>query len=128
MKNKRLLWAIGAFLVFFVFPAFFAWNFVIGPALEANAKYKALVGKPETDVITALGQPKYRETAAEVKKNGVDFPWRKSGFLPLPERPATKEVLLYFASDATAGEKAVAVYIFIGNDDRVEGIDFAGTG
>ena len=128
MKTKRIWIAVGLAFIFLIFPLALTWNFVIGPAMDASQRFQRLIGKQESEVIATLGQPYARESAADVKKNGVDYPWRAKGYLPLPEDPVHKEVLLYFAGKETKGERAVGVYIFIGNVDQVESIAFAGAG
>ena len=128
MKTKRVWLWVGIASIFLCFPLLLTWNFVVGPAMDASRRFESLIGKPESEVIATLGAPPFRESAAEVKKNGVDKPWRANGFLPIPEDPVHKEVLLYFAGKETRGERAVGVYIFIGDDARVESIAFAGAG
>lgn len=126
MKNKRWIWAIGLFLFFIGLPAFLTWNFLVAPVLENTAIYHGLIGKPESEVIARLGQPSFRVSAGEAKEKGVDYPWRKKGYLPVPERPVSNLVLLYERDDSKMDRAPIAVYVFIGKDDRVEGVDFAG--
>ena len=126
MKSKRWLWVTGLLLCFVGLPAFLTWNFLVAPVLENTALYRGLIGKPESEVISRLGQPAFRVSAAEAKQKGMDYPWRKQGFMPVPDRPVTKLVLLYRRGDSSVDRAPLAVYVFVGNDDRVEGVDFAG--
>src|SRR4051794_29298042 len=121
MKNKRLLATVGLLFIFIVLPMFLAWNFVLGPVLDTTSRFRALLGKPKSDVIAALGEPEFRVTADSAKKHGVDFSWHDMGYQPVPDRPVHKEVLLYRMKDRSPDTTAFAVYIFISNDDRVEG-------
>lgn len=126
MKNNRRLGIIGLLVVFIGFPAFLAWNFLIGPVLETTQRYRSLVGKPESEAIAQLGQPQFRVSAGEAKEKGIDYPWRDKNYEPVPDRPVSKLVLLYEPNRGDKSKTPFAIYVFIDGQDRVEGIDFAG--
>jgi hypothetical protein len=123
VRRRRLWLAAGVMFFFFCFPAFLAWNFLLGPMLTWRDQYTQLIGKPEADVTALLGPPKFRLSPNEVKEKGIDFPWRDMRYQPVPERSVHRVVLLYTVPHMSW----LAAYVFIGNDDRVEAIDFAGT-
>lgn len=123
MKDKERakgcwIWAGVAFIIFGL-PAFMAWNFLLAPMMEFNLNFKNIVGEPEAKLVAELGPPTYKMSKKEVEGQGIDAPWRKMGFLPLPERKVTNEVLLYRHLDH-------AVYVFIDPKGNVEAVDFAG--
>lgn len=124
--RRRGLWIVVILVVFLGLPAFLAWNFLIGPILESTTRYRALIGQPESQAIRVLGEPLHRETAAQVKDKGIDYPWRDKHYVPIPERPVHREVWLYEERDRSGDPMPFALYVFIGEDGRVEAIDMAG--
>jgi hypothetical protein len=124
MKNKWLT-IVGLLFIFVILPLFLAWNFILAPVLQINDQFRRLLGKPEAEVVTTLGKPTFRISPEKARKQGIDFPLRDRGFLPVPDRPIHKEVFLYIEKGKTTG-KDFAVYIFIDGDGRVEAVDFAG--
>jgi hypothetical protein len=127
MKSKRWVFPLVLVLVVLVLPAFIAWNFILAPVLETNARFKALIGKPESDAVRLLGEPTFRVTGELAKRKGIDYPWRDKGYQPVPDRPVHKEVLLYERSDRSVDPRSFAIYIFVAEDNRVEAVEFAGT-
>ncbi len=125
VRGKRWPWIVGLIVLFIGLPAFLAWNFVLGPVMEATNRYKGLIGRTEGEVVAELGQPAFRVSPNEAKEKGIDYPWRAKGYQPVPERPIHKVALLYEPSRAR-NSTAFPIYVFIGDDDRVEAIDPTG--
>jgi hypothetical protein len=125
MKNKNWLLVAGLLVAFLGLPLFLAWNFILAPVLQINDQFSRLIGKPESEAVAALGEPAYRISPEQAKLKGIDFAIKERGFLPTPDRPIHKEVLLYVRRAKTTG-KDFAVYLFLADDGRVEAVDFAG--
>src|SRR5512135_1852400 len=117
--KKRWIWILGILLVFIGLPAFLAWNFFLAPVLELNARYRALIGKTEAQVVADLGPPKFRVSPEEARQNGIDYHWREMKYQPVPDRVIHKAVLLFEPHGRSADTTPFAVYIFVGDDGRV---------
>lgn|GEM_PF-6346562 len=124
--GRRWPWIVGLLVVFIGLPVFLAWNFILGPTIEATSYYKSLIGKTESAVIADLGQPDFRVSAQEAKEKGIDFPWRNRQYEPIPDRPIHNLVLLY-EPHRTKNSTPFPIYVFIGADGRVEAIDPTGS-
>ena len=97
--------------------SFFNWV-LPGPRMQRLAK--SMIGKPESEVLRTLGTPRYVLIANDLKGRTVDFPWKGMKFVPVPDRPIRKKVLLY-------SEMSWAAYIYIDEHGIVEHVATAAT-
>jgi hypothetical protein len=122
MKGKRWLTVLGILFIFIGVPVFLAWNFMLAPMLEWRRTMQALIGMSQDQVRTALGKPKFVLTPDQIKKDGIDSPWREMQYVPVPDRPPHGPVWLY-EEKTQAGWRGL--YVFFSADGRVEAIDSA---
>jgi hypothetical protein len=89
-----------------------------GRRLERTAR--AMIGRHEADLLTALGPPKHIVHADTPGGGPVEFPSEYLHFLPVPRRPVRDRVLLY-------SEFNLAVYVYIDSRGIVEHVAVAAT-
>lgn len=78
---------------------------VLAPGLVLKHKAAQLIGAPEADVIAELGTPDSVITAQNVAQHPSSR-WLAEGWAPVPARPVTNKVLVYYSMLAGA-----AVYL-----------------
>ena len=79
-----------------------------------------MIGRPESELIEALGQPQHIVSAATLVGRSVDYPWKDMNFVPVPNHPVRNKVLLY-------SKLNVAIYVYVDERGIVEYVAIAGT-
>ena len=90
------------------------------PLRQFEAKARSMIGRPETELIAALGQPEHIVAATTLAGRTVDYPWKGMHFVPVPERPVRNKVLLY-------SKLNVGLYIYVDENGVIEYVAVAGT-
>ncbi len=91
-----------------------------GPARNMERTARAMIGRPEADLVKALGQPHYVVSSDTLAGRTVDYPWKGMNFIPVPNRPVRNKVLLYSWSN-------VAFYVYVDESGIIEYVAVAGT-
>ncbi len=118
--RKYIAWGAGLFvLLIFWLSAAVVWD-VVGKYRALSNNAKTTIGKPEAEVYAVMGQPKHVIDKVGARGETLNEPWKSMNFRAYPERTNTNKVLLYMKG-------WTAVYIFVGEDGRVEAIETAGT-
>ena len=79
-----------------------------------------MIGRPEAELIEALGQPRHVVSSATLAGRTVDYPWKGMNFVPVPDRPVRNKVLLYSRLN-------VAIYVYVDESGIIEHVAVAGT-
>jgi hypothetical protein len=113
--------AIGVALVAlaFLFLAAIKW-IAWTPTRNWESTARAMVGRPEAELILELGQPHHVVSSATLAGRTVDYPWKGMNFLPVPDRPVRNKVLLY-------SKLNVAIYVYVDENGIIEYVARAGT-
>src|SRR4051812_26942366 len=93
-KRSRVFTAVVLGVILGV-PCLLSAFFLLRPVLLFAPRFRAVVGKTEAAAVQELGPPAFTVSKADATRLGVDFNWRDEGFVPVPTRPVSKEVLLY---------------------------------
>ena len=90
------------------------------PTRQLEAKARSMIGRPEAELIEALGQPRHVVSSAALAGRTVDYPWKGMNFVPVPDRPVRNKVLLYSRLN-------VAIYVYVDERGIIEHVAVAGT-
>ena len=112
---------IGVLLVFAVAAALGIAQWVAtGPAREMETTARAMIGRPETELVAALGPPQHVVSSNTLAGRSVDYPWKGMNFVPVPDHPVRNKVLLYSRLN-------VAVYVYVDERGIIEHVSVTGT-
>ena len=110
-----------AFLVALGITIFFVADwFLAAPSRQMERTARRMIGRPEAELVKALGVPRHVVFAATLAGRTVDYPWKGMNFVPVPSLPVRNKVLLYSHSN-------VAIYVFVNEEGFVEQVATAGT-
>lgn len=90
------------------------------PARAMERTARAMLGRPEADLVSVLGQPAHVVTSATLAGRTVDYPWKGMNYVPVPNRPVRNKVLLYSKLD-------MAIYVYVDEHGLIEYVSTAGT-
>lgn len=90
------------------------------PARNMERSARAMIGRPEVDLLKVLGPPRYIVSADTLVGRTVDYPWKDMHYIPVPNRPVRNRVLLY-------SKLNVAFYVYVDESGIIEYVAVAET-
>jgi hypothetical protein len=90
------------------------------PTREMETTARSMIGRPEAELVQALGQPRHVVSSATLAGRTVDYPWKDMSFVPVPDHPVRNKVLLY-------SKLNVAIYVYVDEKGVIEYVAVAGT-
>lgn len=114
MKKIALIFGIGALAIVLGLGCLAALRWIMWkPARDMEHTARAMIGHPETELVSALGEPRHIVLASILDGKSVDYPWKGMNYRPVPDRPVVNKVLLYSTLDT-------AIYVYINQNGIVE--------
>jgi hypothetical protein len=55
------------------------------PTREMETTARSMIGRPEAELVQALGQPRHVVSSATLAGRTVDYPWKGMSFVPVPD-------------------------------------------
>jgi len=121
MKKIAVICGIGAIVIVLAFSSLTALRWVMWkPARDMEGTARSMIGRSETELVSAMGEPAHVVLAATLDGRTVDYPWKAMKYMPVPDRPVANKVLLYSKLDT-------AIYVYIDQKGMVEYVATAST-
>lgn len=115
-KLREILLVIAAIAALLFGVRWLAW----GSARQMERTARTMIGRPEVELVKALGKPRHIVSSASLAGQTVDYPWKDMNYVPVPDHPVRNKVLLYSIMN-------VAIYVYVDEQGTIEHVARAAT-